>query len=254
MKTASRRNFRRALIDPLLVFAALAALWEFSVDLLHVKPYLLPKLSSVLASLWTNRIDLLAQSWITIQEVLAGFVLAVTAGVLLGVLIYTSGVLRRTIYPFIVVFQGIPKIALAPLMVIWFGYGDVSKILMAFMFAFFPVVISTMGGIEATPANLVEHFRSLQAPARVMLRRLYVPAALPSIMDGCKQAMPLAVIGAIVGEFVGSEHGLGYLILNTTANARTDYLFAALITVSAVAALLYLVVELAAKRVWWRGL
>lgn len=249
-----RRQSWRTYIDPLILFIVLAVLWEKVVILFKIKPYLLPPLSKVVESMWANKANLALQSWITVQEVLAGFVLAVAAGLILGVAIYAWSTLRRTVYPFIVVFQGIPKIALAPLMIIWFGYGDISKILMAFLFAFFPVVIATMGGLAATPANLVEHFAAIRAPAWVAFRRLYVPSALPSIMDGCKQAMPLAVIGAIVGEFVGSEHGLGHLILDTTANARTDYLFAALVTVSIVAALLYLVIELVAKRVWWRGL
>ncbi|NYT70616.1 ABC transporter permease [Pusillimonas noertemannii] len=253
-RSPKRRIQWRAYVDPLMVFVVFAILWELAVDVFDIKPYLLPTLSSVLQSMWDNRANLLLQSWITTQEVLFGFVGAVVTGVLLGAVIHSWSFVRRTIYPFVVVFQGIPKIALAPLMIIWFGYGDISKILMAFLFAFFPVVIATMGGLAATPSNLIEHFRAIRAPGWVMFRRLYVPSALPSIMDGCKQAMPLAVIGAIVGEFVGSEHGLGHLILNTTANARTDYLFAALITVSALAALLYLVIELVAKRVWWRGL
>ena len=250
----SRHQAWRQYIDPIALFLVLALLWELSIKAFEIKPYLLPSLGKVLESLWVNRENLLLQSWITTQEVLAGFVVAVVAGVLLGLLIYGWSVVRRTVYPVIVVFQGIPKIALAPLMIIWFGYGDLSKILMAFLFAFFPVVIATMGGLAATPSNLIEHFRAIRAPAWTSFTKLYVPAALPSIMDGCKQAMPLAVIGAIVGEFVGSEHGLGHLILDTTANARTDYLFAALVMVSIVAALLYLVVELIAKRVWWRGL
>ena len=244
----------RAYSDPLILFIVLAVIWEKAVVIFKIKSYLLPPLSKVLESMWTNKANLVLQSWITIQEVLVGFVLAVAAGVILGIVIYGSTTLRRTVYPFIVVFQGIPKIALAPLMIIWFGYGDLSKILMAFMFAFFPVVIATLGGLAATPGNLVEHFAAIRAPAWVAFRRLYVPAALPSIMDGCKQAMPLAVIGAIVGEFVGSDQGLGHLILDTTANARTDYLFAALVTVSLVTALLYLVIELISKRVWWRGI
>lgn len=248
-----RPDWRRY-ADPVFLFVVLAIAWEGIVAVFQIKPYLLPPLSKVLESVWVNKVNLLVQSWVTTQEVLAGFALAVVAGLVLGFVIYASAFLRRTIYPFIVVFQGIPKIALAPLMVIWFGYGDVSKILMAFMFAFFPVVIATMGGLAATPANLVEHFLAIKAPPWMTFRRLYVPSALPSIMDGCKQAMPLAVIGAIVGEFVGSEHGLGHLILDTTANARTDYLFAALVTISVVAALLYLVIELIAKRIWWRGL
>lgn len=243
----------RRIVDPLVLCVLLAILWERAVDVFGIKPYLLPPLSKVLESLWTNRATLAMQSWVTTQEVLAGFVAAVAGGVALGLAIHSVKLLRRAFYPLIVVFQGLPKIALAPLMVIWFGYGPASKILMAFLFAFFPVVIATMGGLAGTPAHLVEHFKAIRAPAWTTFRRLYAPAALPSIMDGCRSAMPLAVIGAIVGEFVGSDSGLGHLILEANANGRTDYLFAALIVVSLVAGLLYLLVELAAKRVWWRG-
>ena len=207
----------------------------------------------VLAVLWQNRMLLLSESWVTVQEVAIGFVLAVVGGVLLGLLIHAIPFVRRTLYPAIVVFQGLPKIALAPLMVIWFGYGLTSKVLMAFLFAFFPVVIQTMGGLASTPMNLIEHFQAIRAPAWVTFRRLQVPAALPSIIDGCRAAMPLAVIGAIVGEFVGSEDGLGHLILAANAQARTDLLFATLVVVSLVAGALYALVELAARRVWWRA-
>lgn len=251
--TPSAAPWRR-FTDPALLFLLIAVLWEKAVDLFGIKRYLLPSLSQVLDSLWDNRAVLLAQSLVTTKEVLAGFLLAVVGGVLLGLAIHALPLMRRTFYPLIVVFQGLPKIALAPLMVIWFGYGDASKVLMAFLFAFFPVVIATMGGLEGTPAHLVEHFRAIRASAWTTFRRLQMPSALPSIMDGCKAAMPLAVIGAIVGEFVGSERGLGHVILEANANARTDYLFAALVVVSIVAGLLYALVELVAKRVWWRGL
>ena len=139
-------------------------------------------------------------------------------------------------------------------MVIWFGYGYTSKVLMAFLFAFFPVVIQTMGGLAGTPVELLEHFRAIRASPWTTFRRLQVPSALPAILDGCKAAMPLAVIGAIVGEFVGSEKGLGHLILAANAQARTDLLFAALVAVSIVAGALYYFVELVARRVWWRAL
>ncbi len=252
--TSSRKTAPwRLYTDPLLLVALLAILWEKAVDLFGIKQYLLPPLSRVMASFWENRGALLEHSWVTMQEVMVGFILAVVIGIALGVVIHAWPVVRRTVYPLIVVFQGLPKIALAPLMVIWFGYGEASKILMAFLFAFFPVVIGTMGGLAGTPAHLVEHFRAIRAPAWVTFRRLHVPSALPSIMDGCKSAMPLAVIGAIVGEFVGSERGLGYLILESNANARTDYLFAALVATSIVAGVLYVLVELASRRVWWRG-
>lgn len=253
-RSLSRHESWRRFVDPAVLLLVLAVLWEYAVDVFGIKRYLLPPLSQVLESLWTNRTTLLLESWVTTKEVLGGFALAVIGGVVLGLAIHALPLVRRTLYPLIVVFQGLPKIALAPLMVIWFGYGDTSKVLMAFLFAFFPVVIATMGGLAGTPAHLVEHFRAIRAPAWTTFRRLQAPSALPSIMDGCKTAMPLAVIGAIVGEFVGSERGLGHLILAANANARTDYLFAALVVISAVAGLLYWLVEWVAKRVWWRGL
>jgi NitT/TauT family transport system permease protein len=179
---------------------------------------------------------------------------AVLAGLLLGLGIFAWPTLRRTVYPLIVVFQGLPKVALAPLLVVWFGYGLSSKVLMAFLFAFFPVVVATLGGLAGTPLHLLEHFRAIRATPMTTFVRLRIPAALPSILDGCKTAMPLAVIGAIVGEFVASENGLGHLILEANANAKTDLLFAALIAISVLAGVLYTLVELAAKRVWWRAL
>jgi NitT/TauT family transport system permease protein len=252
MSTARAPRWRR-LVDPALLFLLLAVLWQKGVDLFGIKRYLLPPLSDVLATLWSSRALLLGESLITVREILAGFAFAVAGGVLIGLAIHAIPVVRRTVYPAVVVFQGLPKIALAPLMVIWFGYGLASKVLMAFLFAFFPVVIQTMGGLAGTPVHLVEHFRAIRAPAWTTFRRLQVPAALPSILDGCRSAMPLAVIGAIVGEFVGSDRGLGHLILDANAQARTDLLFAALVTVSIVAGVLYYAVELLARRVWWRA-
>ena len=203
----------------------LALIWEKAVDLFHIKRYLLPPLSQVLNTLWASRGALLEHSLITAEEVAYGYLFAVAGG-----------------------------LALAPLMVVWLGYGLSSKVLMAFLFAFFPIVISTLGGLAGTPVHLLEHFRAIGASPWTTFRRLQFPAALPSFIDGCKMAMPLAVIGAIAGEFVGSEKGLGSLILLANANARTDLVFAALIAISILAGAFYLVVELAAKRVWWRGL
>jgi NitT/TauT family transport system permease protein len=254
MQTRARVGQWRQIVDPAILFVTVAILWEKAVDLFHIKPYLLPPLSKVATSFWDNRMTLLAESWVTVQEVVAGFALAVAGGVVLGLALHAIPVVRRAFYPVVVAFQGLPKIAFAPLMVVWFGYGVTSKVLMAFLFAFFPVVISTMGGLAGTPQHLLEHFKAIRATPWTTFRRLQVPAALPSILDGCRSAMPLAVIGAIVGEFVGSDRGLGHLILAANANARTDLLFAALLAISIVAGILYFLVELAAKRVWWRAL
>jgi NitT/TauT family transport system permease protein len=244
----------RAALERVAVFIVLAALWEWAVDIFAIKPYLLPALSTVLRSLWHNRMMLLEQALVTGGEIVLGYAAAVIGGVLMALAIFAWPLAYRMFYPVLVVFQGLPKIALAPLMIVWVGYGTSSKVLMAFLFAFFPVMITTLGGLAGTPEHLVEHFRAIRASPWTMFRRLRLPAALPSIMDGCKTAMPLAVIGAIVGEFVGSQRGLGYLILESNAQARTDLLFAALVAISLLAGLLYWVIEVLARRVWWRAL
>jgi NitT/TauT family transport system permease protein len=251
---ASRIRSLRAALEPVAVFIVLAVLWEWAVDIFAIKPYLLPALSSVLRSLWHNRMMLLEQALVTGGEIVLGYAAAVIGGVLMALAIFTWPLAYRMFYPVLVVFQGLPKIALAPLMIVWVGYGTSSKVLMAFLFAFFPVMITTLGGLAGTPEHLVEHFRAIRASPWTMFRRLRLPAALPSIMDGCKTAMPLAVIGAIVGEFVGSQRGLGYLILESNAQARTDLLFAALVAISLLAGLLYWAIEVLARRVWWRAL
>jgi NitT/TauT family transport system permease protein len=244
----------RSAFERILPFAALAVAWEVSVVAFDIKPYLLPRLAVVLESLWTHRVNLFFQSLVTAKEIGLGYLLAVFGGIAIALVIYAWPLAYRMLYPVLVVFQGLPKIALAPLMIIWMGYGTSSKVLMAFLFSVFPVVISTLGGLLGTPHHLLEHFRAIRAGRATTFWRLQLPAALPSIMDGCKTAMPLAVIGAIVGEFVGSERGLGYLILEATAQARTDLLFAALLAVSVLAGLLYWLVEVLANRVWWRAL
>ena len=139
----------RNIIDPALMFLVLALVWERAVDLFQIKAYLLPPLSKVAATAWSSRAVLLHEGWITLLEIVQGFAWAMVGGVVLGVLVSEWPTARRTLYPLIVAFQGLPKIALAPLMVIWVGYGSASKVLMAFLFAFFPVVISTLGGLSS---------------------------------------------------------------------------------------------------------
>ncbi|MDC8785243.1 ABC transporter permease [Roseateles koreensis] len=241
-------------LETLIFWGLLAAFWEFGVSGLGVRRYLLPPLSAVLAAGWEARAMLVSETWVTLLEVLAGFGLAVVVGVLFGVLIQLSPLARRTLYPLITALQSMPKIALAPLMIVWFGYGFASKLAATFLFAFFPVVVATLGGMQNVAVNLDEHFSALGASAWDRFWRLQVPAALPAFVDGIKIAMPLAVIGAIVGEFIGAEEGLGHLMTLATANAQTDLMFAAILVITALAMLLYWGVERLARAVWWRGI
>jgi NitT/TauT family transport system permease protein len=244
----------RRIVDPALLFLLLAIVWEKGVAIFGIKRYLLPPLSQVMDTLWVSRAAILKQTWITTHEILLGYFFAVVVGIALGIVIFAWPLMRRTLYPLIVVLQGLPKVALAPLLVTWLGFGLTSKVMMAFLIAFFPVVVTTLGGLAGTPEHLLEHFRAIRASSATTFLRLRLPAALPSIMDGCKTAMPLAVIGAIVGEFVGSDSGLGNLILEANGSANTALVFAALIAISVLTSILYVIVELVAKRVWWRAL
>ena len=234
-------------------FLLLGLGWEFGVRWSGVASYLLPPPSAILAELWDSRGPILAQSLVTLTEVFWGFLIAVALGVPIAALIHFSRTAKRTVYLLFVALQSIPKIGLAPLIVVWFGYGLASKLMMAFLFAFFPIIIATLGGLASTPAHLEEHFRALRATPMQGFWRLRVPAALPSFLDGCKVAMPLAVIGAVVGEFVGSNDGLGNLILTASGSGHTTLTFAALIAVTVLSLLLFYGVAYWERFIWWRA-
>ena len=240
-------------LDTLLLFAALGALWEYGVRALGVKAYLLPTLSDIGRAAWEARAHLWHQSLITVTEVMLGFAAAVAGGALIAVVIYVLPAAQRTLYPLVTGLQAMPKVALAPVIVVWFGYGLISKVIMTFLFAFFPVVIGTLGGLYSTPYHLEEHFRALRASGWTTFWRLRLPSALPNFIDGCKVAMPVAMIGAVVGEFVGSSEGLGNLIMLATSAGRTELVFAGIIAVTLLAMVLFWFVHLIGSRVWWRA-
>src|SRR5579883_528582 len=240
--------------DASLSLLTLGLLWEAGVRSFHVRPYLLPTPSSVLIEAWKSGGLLWSHTLVTLWEVLAGFAIAIVTGVIAAALIYFLPIARRTLYPIVVALQSLPKVGLAPVMVVWLGYGFESKVTMAALFAVFPIVIATLGGFAGVPANLEEHFQALNARPWAVLWRLRMPAALPNFVDGCKVAMPLAVIGAIVGEFVGSNDGLGNLILAATGSSRTALTFAALLAVTLMSLMLFAMIEIMGRLVWWRGI
>lgn len=244
----------RNVVDPVVFLIVFGLLWEWSVRFFGIKAYLFPPLSDVFRVLWDERVSLWNQALITLLEVVVGFIWAVFGGLMIAVAIFLVPTVRRIVYPMITAMQSIPKVALAPLMVVWFGYGLSAKFVMAFLFAVFPIVIATLGGLSSTPDHLVEHFRSLRASKWVTIRRLRIPTAMPSFIDGCKIAVPLAMIGAIVGEFIGSQNGLGYVILISSSTAQTSLMFAALITIAVLSLMLFVVMELIGRLVWWRSL
>jgi NitT/TauT family transport system permease protein len=209
-------------------------LWEGGVRLFKVHEYLLPPPSIILHRVWTDRSYLLHQSVPTVIEIWVAYALAVAAGLLLGIVIAYSRWAEEGVLPLIVSFEVIPKIALAPLFLIWLGFGMSPKIAIAALISFFPILIATVKGIRSVETEMVQWMSTMGAPRWKIFYKLTFPSALPYIFAGMKIAITAAVVGAIVGEFVGSDAGLGYLILRDSSFLDTTGMFSALLVVTAV--------------------
>ena len=228
----------------LLSFAIVFVAWELTVRLFALPEYLLPGPEPVLFALAQNIRTLAVQSLWTAGTVLAGFLVAAAVAIPLAMLIVISPVLERLLYPPMVATQSIPKIALAPLFIVWFGFGVAPKVAVAFLIAFFPIVIDTIVGLRSIDPAMIQLARSMGAPPRRIFLKLRLPHALPMIFGGLKVASALAVVGALTGEFVGSDRGLGYLLVQASGNLNTALLFATLVILSAMAMAFFYMVEM----------
>jgi NitT/TauT family transport system permease protein len=226
----------------LLVGLLTAGLWEFGVRVFHVPKFLLPPLSSILIRMWAERLELLAQAVPTLVEIGAGYAIAVVVGFLMAVPIAYSRAVEEALFPILVTLQVIPKVALAPLFLVWLGFGLAPKITVAALIAFFPIVVNTTKGLRSVEQEMVQWMRTMGASPLVIFRKLSLPWALPYILAGMKVAIGLATVGAVTGEFIGTDKGLGYVILRSGVNMDTTYMFGGLIAVSVVGILCYAVV------------
>ena len=212
----------------LLILLALAA-WQLYVSIAGVSDVILPtpvRVASTLTSQWST---LEPQVIVTLREALTGFALGVSIGVGLAILITSSRILRLALYPLLIATQAIPVLAIAPLLITWFGYGDTSKVLVSALLTFFPVVVNTATGLDSLDPGVVALMRSFPARRIQIFWRGTLPNALPQIFSGLKIAAVLSVIGAVVGEWVGADAGLGYLIVRANASLSTDLVFAAIV-------------------------
>ncbi len=226
-------------IFPSLVALALVIIWQVWVVTQHIPEAILPTPLVILQTI-ILRLDLLVQhTWPTTRECVIGFLLSVGVGVSLGILLALSRWFRNGIYPLIVAFQVVPKVALAPLFIVWFGLGSMSRLLLAFVIAFFPMVVNTFAGIESTDPVMVRMARAFSASRWQIFCKIEFPNALPYIFGGLKIGITFSVIGIIVAEFVTAQEGLGYLIVFSEGNFDTPMLMAALVTLSTVGVILY---------------
>jgi NitT/TauT family transport system permease protein len=225
-------------------FAGFMLVWEAAVHLLGLPEYILPAPTRILIDGFSRWRALGDAALYTVQPMLLGYVLAVVLGVLIALTISASTLARQTIYPLLVFLQIVPKIAVAPLFIIWFGFGLTPKVLLVFLLSFFPVVVSSMQGFAALESEVGELLRSSGASRARAFVMVQLPAALPSMFAGFKVAAALAATAAVVAEFVASDKGLGYLLLEYNGNLDTSLCFAAIFVLTALGLGLYGAVEL----------
>jgi NitT/TauT family transport system permease protein/putative hydroxymethylpyrimidine transport system permease protein len=222
-------------LGPLAVLTLGAGAWEAAARLGAVENYLLPAPSEVGRALVDDHDLLLSDAWVTAQEVLLGFAIAVVLGVVLAVLLHLSPLLRRAVYPLVVASQAVPVIVIAPILVIWFGFGMAPKLIVIALICFFPIVVNTFDGLQSVDRDQVKMLRTLNASRADVFRYLELPASLPFLFSGAKIAVAVAVIGAVFGELVGSDAGLGHAIQIGTAQLLTARVFAAVLILSVMA-------------------
>jgi NitT/TauT family transport system permease protein len=232
-----------ALWLPLLGAAIIVALWWLATIVFAVQPFILPAPPDITEAFFRLPGYLLRQTWTTLVETLAGFGLAVAGGLLAAVALTASRVVERALFPLLVAANAIPKIAVAPLLIVWLGFGSVPKIVMVFLISFFPIVVAAVSGLTSMPAELGELARSLSASRRQMFVKLRIPWALPQIFIGLKVGITLAVVGAVVGEFSGGDQGLGYVIVASGSSADTALAFAAMMLLAVMSVTLFYLVS-----------
>jgi NitT/TauT family transport system permease protein len=241
------RKSSRPLPWTTLVSAAVAYLiWELVSRFAGLPAFILPAPAQVAVRFWKALVDgsLLLHTGITLAEVLLGLLAGTIAAVALGYAVAKSRLFERLVSPYLVASQAIPVVAIAPLLVIWFGPGMFSKVLICALIVFFPVLVNTVVGVRAVPRSLHDLMRSLRATRGQILRRLEFPAALPILLGGLRIGATLSVIGAVVGELVGSDKGLGYMVNSARGQYDTALVFVAVFTLILLALALYGVVAL----------
>jgi NitT/TauT family transport system permease protein len=226
------------------IFALVFVLWEVGVRALAVPDYILPSPWVIATKIVVSWQLLLVNAFVTLQEILLGFGLSVAVGIPLAVAVVYSRIFERVAFPFMVSLQTIPKVALAPILVIWLGYGIMPKVMVAFLISFFPIVINSVIGMRSAEKEMIYLVQSMGAGELTTFLKIRLPKALPAIFGGLKVGMGQAVVGATVGEFIAAEQGLGYLQLISQVRLDTPLLFAAVVALSLLGVLLFNAVAL----------
>jgi ABC-type nitrate/sulfonate/bicarbonate transport system permease component len=249
---------RRVLL-PGLVLVLLVGIWQVAAstgalaDVLGLESFLVPSPAEIAASLWENRSLLAENAWVTLQEIVLGFLIGLAVGLGFAVVLRLSTTLRLAFYPLMVASQAIPILVIAPVLVVWFGFGIGPKLAVVALLCFFPIAVATVDGLRSVDPEATKMMRTLDASRRQVMWRVEAPTALPFVFSGARIAAAFAPIGAVFGEWVGADSGLGHLILQDNAQLETARLFAAAVVLAAIALGLYGILAFAERHiVTWR--
>ena len=229
---------------PIWLLLMLVVLWDLTIRLFKIPPYLIPNPLSVTRQLASEWPMLWRETLPTLGATLGGFALSALIGVPVAMWIAYSRLVESFVYPLLVFSQSVPKVAIAPLFVVWFGFGVMPKVIVAFLLGFFPVIVATVQGFKSIEPDVIDLARSMGANPFKIFLKFRLPQALPAIFSGLKVSVTLAVVGAVVGEFVGSNSGLGYVLQKANGTFDLPLMFAALVILSMIGVLLFLAIEL----------
>lgn len=233
---------------PGAIMIAGLAVWQAASVLFQVPAWLLPSPTDIAGTLFSSRETLVYHAWVTVQEVVVGFGLAFAVGVLTAIAFACSRTLERAIYPLVVASQTIPVVAIAPLLLIWFGYGLLPKVLVVALICFFPIVVNTADGLRSVDPELVNLLRTLRASRWQIFSKAQFPSSLPFLFSGTKVAIAVSVIGAVIGEWVGASAGLGYFMVRSASQMQTARVFAAIFILSALGVALFAIAAVLERR------
>ncbi|MFT3907566.1 MAG: ABC transporter permease [Steroidobacteraceae bacterium] len=231
-----------------LALLVMLAVWQLACGVFSVSSFILPSPAAIGRDLVDNWKYFLPHVWMTMLEIIVGFAGSILVGIPVAILLTFSRVLERAVYPLIVGSQVIPKVAIAPIMLAWFGFGMAPKVAIIITVAFFPIVINAVVGLQSAPPQMIQLARSMGAGAAQIFWRFRLPHALPTLMAGIKMASVLAVIGAVVAEFVGADSGLGYVIVSASSSFDVTRQFSAIVLLSVLGMLFFKFTEIAERR------
>lgn len=235
-------------VPPLIFTVVLFVLWELVCRVLSIPLTILPAPSDIFVALWQYRVPIIDNSWVTLWTTLVGFFLATIGGLLLGIAVGWKKSLYTAIYPVLVGFNSVPKVAVVPILILWFGLGEIPAIITAFLISFFPIVVNVATGLATTNPELEDVLRALGASKLDIMRKVSIPGSLPYFFGSLKVAITLAFVGAVVSETVGANKGIGKLMLDAQAAFQVQIVFAGLLVLAFLGIVLYAATAMIEKR------